>query len=295
MRKGVLKSVFLSNPSLPVLAMSASFRLDEQTQFSSIMSVKSTHIHWGPMARRGISFCVSVLGEVSNCISNEIVVYLKHNPTYKVIIYSNSKSAAEGHLLALSKKSMASNSVDGDAIPLTGDSGLMMKNWLVALFSGSIQSQASNLRVLLATSAANCGISSIFSFLAVRYGFPPTLVDLLQEMGRVCRGPRSAGDLHDRYHVYLNCNLFLSLLLRIKWETPVKERSIQLNDLMAVVRFLVLPSRCYHISLEEYFEDPSIFFNREPCYTKCAFCLGEVAELTTTFRKQRLPCFVSFY
>jgi superfamily II DNA helicase RecQ len=30
MRKGVLKSVFLSNPSIPVLAMSASFRLKEQ-------------------------------------------------------------------------------------------------------------------------------------------------------------------------------------------------------------------------------------------------------------------------
>jgi hypothetical protein len=62
---------------------------------------------------------------------------------------------------------------------------------------------------------------------------------------------------------------------------------------MAVVRFLVLPSRCYHISLEEYFEDPSIFFNREPCYTKCAFCLGEVAELTTTFRKDFLVSFLS--
>jgi superfamily II DNA helicase RecQ len=293
MRKGVLKSVFLSNPSLPVLAMSASFRLDEQSKFASIMSVTPTHIQWGPMARRGISFCVSVLGDVANSISNEIVVYLKHNATYKVILYSNSKFAAEGHLLALAKKSMVSNSIDGDAIPLTGDSGLMMKNWLVALFSGNIQSQSSNLRVLLATSAANCGISSTFSFLAVRYGFPPTLVDLLQEMGRVCRGPRSVGDLHDRYHIYLNCSLFLSLLMRIKRETSVKERSIQLNDLMMVLRFLLLPSRCYHVALEEFFEDPNIFFNREPCYTKCAFCRGEVAELTTSFRRAFLVSFLS--
>jgi hypothetical protein len=41
---------------------------------------------------------------------------------------------------------------------------------------------------LLATSATNCGISSTLSLLAIRYGFPATLVDLMQEMGCVCRG-----------------------------------------------------------------------------------------------------------
>jgi hypothetical protein len=30
---------------------------------------------------------------------------------------------------------MISNLVSGDAIPLTGNSGLMMKNWLVSFFS----------------------------------------------------------------------------------------------------------------------------------------------------------------
>jgi hypothetical protein len=114
------------------------------------MLVKPTHIEWGSMARRGISFCLSVSGDILNCISNEIVLYLKHDPTYKVIVYSNTKTSSEGHLLALAKKSMTSNSIAGAAIPLTGDSGLMMKNWLVALFSSSIQSDESNLQVLLA-------------------------------------------------------------------------------------------------------------------------------------------------
>ena len=108
------------------------------------------------------------------------------------------------------------NVVSGDVISLTGDSGLMMKNWLVQLFSGDLQSTNTNLRVLLATSAANCGISSTYSLLAVRYGFPPTLIDLLQEKGRVCRGPQVPGDLQDRFHLYLNCNLYLSLLLCIR-------------------------------------------------------------------------------
>jgi hypothetical protein len=50
LRKGVLKLVFLSNPSIRVLAMSASFRVDGQSKFASIMLLKPTDIIWGSMA-----------------------------------------------------------------------------------------------------------------------------------------------------------------------------------------------------------------------------------------------------
>jgi hypothetical protein len=83
--------------------MSDSFGLEEQSKFSSIMSAKPTHVFWGPMAHRGIIFCVSVLGDVASYMSNEIAVYLKHNKDYKVIVYSNTKLPAEGHLLSLRK------------------------------------------------------------------------------------------------------------------------------------------------------------------------------------------------
>jgi hypothetical protein len=54
---------------------------------------------------------------------------------------------------------------------------------------------------LLAASPTNWGISGIFSFVPVRHGFPPTLADLLQEMGRAFHGPHSVGNLHNRHHV----------------------------------------------------------------------------------------------
>jgi hypothetical protein len=54
MQKGVLKSVFDCHQSLCVLAMSASFRLEEQSKFLAIMSVEPTHVHWGLMARCSI-------------------------------------------------------------------------------------------------------------------------------------------------------------------------------------------------------------------------------------------------
>jgi hypothetical protein len=56
------------------------------------------------MDRRGILFLVSVNGDVAGSISIEITLYLKHNPSYKAILYTNTKSSAEGHLLALTKK-----------------------------------------------------------------------------------------------------------------------------------------------------------------------------------------------
>jgi hypothetical protein len=96
---------------------------------------------------------------------------------------------------------LASNSVDGDAIPLTGDSVLMMENWLVSLFSGFIESNVSDLRVLLATAGAKCGLSSPYLLLAVHYGFLPSLINVLQELGRVCRCPQGTYNLQDRYHL----------------------------------------------------------------------------------------------
>jgi hypothetical protein len=43
-------------------------------------------------------FDVSVLGVVAGSMANEIVFYSKHNPTYKIILYTNTKLEAEGHL-----------------------------------------------------------------------------------------------------------------------------------------------------------------------------------------------------
>lgn len=134
------------------------------------------------MACHGILFCVFELGNVASAsMSHEIALHLKHNETYKVIVYTNTKSLAEGHLLVLQ----------------CSDSGLMMKNWLVLLFSGAIQSSVSNLQVLLATTAANCGISSTYSLLAVCYGFLLMLIDFMQEIGHVCWGPQGLRNLQD--------------------------------------------------------------------------------------------------
>jgi hypothetical protein len=94
MGEGVLKYVFNLNMSLHVLALSASFCLEEQSKFLSIMLDQPSD--WGPMARCSIIFDVSVLDIVASSMANEIVFYSKLNPTWKVIVYTNRKSSAKG-------------------------------------------------------------------------------------------------------------------------------------------------------------------------------------------------------
>jgi hypothetical protein len=99
--QGRVKVFFNSNFFLCALAMSSSFCFEEQANVLSIMSVQPTEIFWGPMDCPGIIFDVSMLGVVMGSLSNDIVLYLKHNPTYRLILYTHTKSLAEGHLLAL--------------------------------------------------------------------------------------------------------------------------------------------------------------------------------------------------
>jgi hypothetical protein len=77
-------------------------------------------------------------------------------------------------------------------------------------------------------------------------------------MGRVCRGPHGPRNLQNQYHLYLNCNLFLLILMQIKQEQSTKECSIpQLNNLIRDVLVLVRidvagfpfePTRCKLLS-----------------------------------------------
>jgi hypothetical protein len=61
------------------------------------------------------------------------------------IFFFQQKVIGRGALVGPCKENFGFNLVDSDAIPLTGNLGLMMKNWLVKLFLGSILSNGSNL------------------------------------------------------------------------------------------------------------------------------------------------------
>jgi hypothetical protein len=60
------------------------------------------------------------------------------------------------------------------------------------------------------------------------------------------------------------------------------------SQLFQVLRFLVIPTKCYHEAIEEHFENPSTYESRGPCIDNCTFCCGEHVDLTGVISKRHL-------
>ena len=94
------------------------------------------------------------------------------------------------------------------------------------------------------------------------------------------------------YEVHVSFDSLVSLYLRIMRLEDKDERTIQLADMVAVVRFLVTPDNCYHTMLENYFEfhqDES----KEPCGQYCTHCLGLVPDFTKRFKRGSIKSLLS--
>jgi superfamily II DNA helicase RecQ len=280
------------------VAMSATFRANDQLALSKLLQVTPTHLSWGAMQRRNLEFAVTVQADVYGPMFQGVKMVLERDLDSKVLLYTNTRATAEDVLLKKSEKLLLSTTGGGDAIPLTGGTGLMMKNWIVNLFGGDLKSDAANVRIVLATSAANCGLSSIYCRHAPRMGMPPNLYDLMQEMGRLNRDDQ-AREPPDKYHLFVSFTLFMGLYLRIMKAKQQSERDIQLGELMDVLRFLLLPHNCYHLTLKSYFGHPSLAQPRLPCGrlfscgNRCTYCRKDHHQFSTPFHKGKLVHYLS--
>ena len=134
-----------------------------------------------------------------------------------------------------------------------------------------------NLLCMPCTSAANCGVGSNDCFQAFQYSMPPHMIDVMQEMRRVDRGCDAEPGYH-RYEIFLSFNVVMNLFLRIFQNDSKTVRAHEMEQLFIVLRFLVLPSMCYHTFIEQYFEpldaagNPS-HNNAQPCGNICTYYL----------------------
>jgi hypothetical protein len=82
-------------------------------------------------------------------------------------------------------------------------------------------------------------------------GFPFSLYDIVQEMGRVNRTQRLP---NCSFVIHASFGCLVSTYIRIMTNKNARERSRLLDMLMEVVHFLVVPETCYHSFIENYFE-----------------------------------------
>ena len=248
---------------------------------------------WGPMDRRSIRINVDVSGQPISSIKASLVQYYADHTEQKVLVYTNSKKAADGSLYEMADKivdnlnAREDVNLKNEVLCLTGDCGIMMKTYLMESFcndcdlgndndispniDGEDDTKLPYVSIMPCTSAAQCGISSKRCSRAYRYGPPPNMNDLVQEMGRVDRSHNAAPGDHG-YFVHMNFDTYINLFIRTQCEcNPIVRKRLE-EELHQVLNFLILPSKCYHVRLEEFLENPITYKEREPCGHLCPFC-----------------------
>jgi len=125
-----------------------------------------------------------------------------------------------------------------------------------------------------ATKAADCGVSSNSCRRSNGVGVASALYSIVQEMGRVDRVP--LGDdvevLPNRYEVHLSFTCAVKLYARTMQHPEKTERKRQLDLMMSVLSFLMVPNDCQHVILERYFEDQNATRGSELCLNSCSMC-----------------------
>eukprot|EP00956_Cyclotella_meneghiniana_P020780 scaffold37108_cov23-Cyclotella_meneghiniana.AAC.3 len=195
--KSLIETSKLHNPTrdIPILAMSATFRLPEQRSFNAMMGQFPELVMWGDMNRRNVGIWVEIAGEPLTALINTWVQDVMRDPSMQSLIMSNSAAACDGRILDRLEKAAAKlpDSVRGLIprcfMPFTGDSGLMLKMYLMACFCANNGSDSGLVKIwcMPCTAAAHCGVSSKQNKQCYRYGPVPNWYDMVQEAGRVDR------------------------------------------------------------------------------------------------------------
>ena len=115
-------------------------------------------------------------------------------------------------------------------------------------------------------------------------GFPFSLYDIVQEMGQVNRTQRMS---NCSFQIHASFNCFSSAFVRIMTSNSneASERKRLAHQLLDVLRLLVIPTQCYHVAIERYFEwDVHTDGN---CDNMCSYCCGLTGGLTGQFKRRQ--------
>ena len=284
---------------IPVLFMTATMNFDLLQQLQLLVGIKLLRemMLWGGRStfkRRTVKMSMNIASKnlpiiicstIRNIISSDI--------QKKLIIYTNTadqaRSIAEEIDIVNDEKSL----FKGDTLLIIGDQDPEVKHQSAQKFTmdmsndaieDSIKSNEFHPRVLVATSSCiGAGLDSDAVYGVIRIGFPTSILNLVQEMGR-CGRNRSNNGLSptDQFilNVTLNDFVYLHERLFINVDEKVKnhksrvisyemQRNKQMADLDSVLKFLFLNKSCWHCYLENIIGYPF-----EPCGDPNDICGG---------------------
>ena len=190
----------------PRIVMSATLREADLLRLDELFQATPDFIIWTEMNRRRIFLDCVTSGSPTLTCSSSMRLDLRDHPDIKIIWYTNSKKKAQESMVPSAENNLDKSGRDGEAMACTGDCGIMEKSFLIAAFRGDEDlfsrpereeladttiddelCEMPNLKVLAATEAANCGISSKLCRRGYRNAPPANMYTLVQEMGRMDR------------------------------------------------------------------------------------------------------------
>ncbi len=282
------------NPTLhlPTVAMSATFRIPEQKLFNTLFGAQADLVSWGAMDKRSVAIMCMVIGNPLNQLAKDLAADASDEKDSQFLVYSNSAKACEEDVIERIESKLGvvpKEHLAGKVIfALTGKLGIMGKSFLAEAFAGEDNDDTlPTIFCMPCTEAAQCGVSSNRCNKCFRYGLIPSVTMMVQELGRVNRLLMAIPGAHG-YYVFANVTSFISLWIRAKRQPLARVRRRHEQQMMDNTRRLILPSECYHTSIEREFENPSTFVDRGPCGTLCSFCTGGSKEFTNEFSKAKL-------
>ena len=272
----------------PAVCMTATLTKDLLEEFESLTGITEYTRTWGTTERPNISLKVSFSDLTIHPLKDLIQRHRGGGVKRKAIIYTNHSSRV-AKLNDGARKVLADKE---DAALLKGKTGGMQKSYLIDAFCADGQVfKHINPTVMIATSAANCGIDCSSCGGVGREGPPPHMVDWLQEMGRI-----RARDTNYPYEylIAMSGGTWANLVLRIFQKRPEdeydspglakrkkEEKKRQDCALQKAMEVLLVSRQCVHIDLAEHGAEPGTpAVAREPCKTNCWKCNKKLLALT---------------
>lgn len=268
----------------PCTMMSATARpKDIDTVTHLLGDVRPTVMH-NEFSRSDTSFYCFITGRSSTSLLQRAKKHPQQSPQPQHIFFTHSRIKAEGGLRDAAEKLLAENRTlnggpDSVAQAFVGTNGIMMKTAMMDNITNyaSCDSEGTMLhpsmhrsivtgddvdngndgvklpkvQFIIATKAAKAGVNGHCREHGKLDGFPASMYQLAQMLGRVNRkGTADPGS--NTYEVHVNANSYASLFVWTMRIPDADERRAQLQSLHDVLSFLVAPSECYHSCIEKY-------------------------------------------
>lgn len=304
---------------LPILFMTATFNMELCDRLETIIgiAINKKGFVWGDcdsMKRRVVTIRVDMCFCQLRKVCDEFIDTLKNNSKKKCIIYTNTAEKVQEVQKEIDYFLDVEEKISGDTLAIFGKLDSEVKFISVKEFTKIrdnydeiIKNGSYFPRVLVATSSCiGAGLDSSDIYSVIRLGFPTSIIDLVQEMGRCGRKRKYRGNNgSDTYLLLLTLSDYVYLTSQIYEEKDKKEKDrlisvtkrqeIDLKNLQEVLYLMYGWKHCRHVYLEGKCANIEIdeTMLRDCCRGSCPFCNDKWKNYIMAVRRAGLSAFLS--